>query len=461
MNGNDLVINLKGVLGSALQQLSPGPDPWEYYQKKYSAPVTGLNTSSFVPANVIDPKTDNIKASLYASSGLKKLATAWNSDNYTSPNDLFSGPYKIQSWSPDQRYVLTANPYYTALPPATGHPRPQTIQFVVLSEQGVTYIQDLKAASTYNSIDSANDFTPDNIPDLQQTKYQVVNVPGLEYEHLDFNVAPTYDGVPNPVADVRVRTALNYAINKSQYLTALFPAENPSVLSLSSFIPASSPWSINSQLPQNVYNPAKAMALLKAAGYATSLNGGGKHLVLDYDTTNKTSRIKSAGLLQRYFALVGVSLRVHILTSTGQNGLFSSWSNGGVLYHHSFQLAEFAYLSNPDPDESSLSFVPQEISSATNPNGGNYQNLNDPALTKLFLQGRASLDMAARMKIYAQVQKYFYQQMYSISLYTDPEIYLFKGTVGNAKANRTQSGPWWNAYQLWVDPTNSQKVITS
>jgi peptide/nickel transport system substrate-binding protein len=460
VNGSDLVINIKGVLGSALQQLNPGPDPWEYYQKKYSAPVTGLDMNSFVPANVIDPKTDNIKASLYASSGLKKLATTWNSDNYTSPNDLFDGPYKIQSWSPDQRYVFAANPYYTALPAAPGHPRPAIIQEVVLSETGTTYIQDLKAASTYSEIDSANDFTPDNITDLQQTKYQVANVPGLEYEHLDFNVAPTYNGAPNPVADVRVRTALNYAINKFEYLKALSPAENPQVLSLASLIPASSPWSINSQLPQNPYSPAKAMALLKAAGYATSLNGSGKHLVLDYATTSKASRIKSAGLLQRYFALVGVSLKVHILNATGSNGLFSSWSDGGVLEHHSFQLAEFAYLENPDPDEGSLNYLPAQISTAANPNGVNYQNVNDATLTKLWLQGRNSLDMAARMKTYAQVQKYFYQQMFSISLFTDPEIYLFKGTVGNAKADRTQNGPWWNAFQMWVDPTNSQKIIT-
>jgi peptide/nickel transport system substrate-binding protein len=460
MNGNDLVISLKGVLGSALQQLNPGPLPWEYYEKKYSAPVTGLDVNSFVPANVIDPKTDNIKASVYTSSGLKKLAVAWNSDNYTSPSDLFNGPYKVQSWSPDQRYVLTANPYYTALPPASGHPRPQTIQQIVLSEEGSTYVQDLQAASTYSEIDTATDFTPDNVPDLQQTKYQVISVPGLSYEHLDFNVAPTYNGKPNPVADVRVRTALNYAINKFLYLKVEFPTLNPQQLALASFIPASSPWSINSQLPQNPYNPAKAMALLKAAGYATSLSGSGNHLVLDFDTTSKAARIQSAGLLQRFFNSVGVSLKVHILSATGQNGLFSSWANGGVLFHHSYQLAEFAFGTNPDPDEASLNFLPEQISSASNPNGVNYYNLNDKTLTNLFLQGRGTLDQATRMKIYAQVQKYFYQQMFSISLYTNPEIYLFKGTIGNAKAARTQSGPWWNAFQWWYDPTNSQKVIT-
>jgi len=38
----------------------------------------------------------------------------------------------------------------------------------VLSKDGPTYVQDLKAGSTYNTIDSAPDFTPDNYSDLKQ-----------------------------------------------------------------------------------------------------------------------------------------------------------------------------------------------------------------------------------------------------------------------------------------------------
>jgi ABC-type transport system substrate-binding protein len=132
-----------------------------------------------------------------------------------------------------------------------------------------------------------------------------------------------------------------------------------------------------------------------------------------------------------------------------------------VLQHHTFQLAEFAFSTNPDPDEGSLNFLPSQISTASNPNGVNYYNINDPTLTKLFLEGRQTLDQAKRMATYAQVQKYFYQQMYSVSLYTNPQIYLYKGTIGNAKAARTQVGPWWNAFQWWYDPTNSQKALVS
>ncbi len=460
-SGNDMVMTLNGVLGSALQQLLPIPNPWEYYQKKYGATVTGIDMNSFNRAKEIDPKTDLIPAALDKSTGLQKLVTAYDSDNYISPSDIWDGPYKLQTWSADQRYVLVPNTYYTALPADSKHPRPAVIQQVVLSKDGPTYVQALKAASTYSTIDSATDFDPDNISDLQSTKYHVVAQPGLSYELLDFMVGPTFNGKPNPLADVRVRQALNYAINKDLYIQALFPGFDLKTLQLASYIPASSPWSINSQLSQNDYNPAKARALLQAAGYATTLGTGGNHLNLDFVTTKKTSRIKGSQIFQRFFNQVGIGIRIRYANAGGQNGLFSSCNDGGIQDRHTFQISLHGYGTNPDPDEGSLTNIPSQITTAANPTGANVDNLNDPKLTNLYTAGRSTLDNAKRHAIYAQVQKYYWQQMYNISLFTNPIITLYKGTVGNAKPNLAQSGPWWNAYQYFYDPTNSQKPLLS
>ena len=457
-SGNDLVVTFKGVLGSALQQTDISPQPWEYMQKKYSAAVSGLDMSSFNRAKEIDAKTGVITAALDSSSGLKKFATAYNADNYNSPSDLFNGPYKLQTWSADQRYVLVANPNYNLLPADANHPRPAKIQQIVLSEEGATYIQDLKAGSTYQTIDSATDFSPDNISDLRQTKYQVSVIPGLVYELLDLMVGPTFNGHPNPLADIRVRQALNYSIDKFAYLKALYPAFDPKQLATASLLPSSNSWSINSQLPANAYDPAKAMALLKAAGYATTLGTGGNHLNLDFVTTKKVSRIKGAQIFQRFFNQVGIGIRIRYANATGQNGLFSAWADGGIQYHHTFQISLHGYGTNPDPDESSLNSLPNQISSASNPAGNNVDAVNDPKLTALWLAGRNTLDDAQRHKIYDQVQQYFYQQAYNISLFTAPEITLYKGTIGNAKANFTQGGPWWNSFEWFYDASNSQKA---
>jgi peptide/nickel transport system substrate-binding protein len=461
-SGNDLVMHLSGTVGSALQQLVPGPidGPVAYLQKKYGVTLPAGMLASWDYAKTATA-SGLIPASVEASSGLDKFAKAWINDNYNSPSDVFNGPYMLQSWSPDQRYVLVANPYYTALPAATGHPRPAKIQQIVLSEDGTVYVQDLKAATTYQTIDSATDFTPSQISDLKSTKYQVSVVPELGYELLDLMVGPTDEGKANPLHDVRVRQALDDAINKDLYITALFPGFQPKQLELASLLPGSSPWSVNSQLPQNDYNPAKAMSLLKAAGYATQLGGSGNHLNLNFVTTTRSDRLKSSQILQRFWNQVGVSIRISYAKAAGQNGLFSPWTDGGIMAHHDFQIAEHGFTENVDPDEGSLNWLPDQITTASNPNGVNEDDVNDPHLTSLWLQGRTSLDNAKRHAIYNEVQKYVWQQMYNISLYTTPGITLYKGTVGNAKPNFTQYGPWWNGFQLWYDPTNSQKILAS
>ncbi len=62
------------------------------------------------------------------------------------------------------------------------------------------------------------------------------------------------------------------------------------------------------------------------------------------------------------------------------------------------------------------------------------------------------------MSIYGQVQQYFYDQMYNISLYTVPSIVAVKGTGRQLQADHPlQAGPQWNAFQWFYDPTNSQK----
>jgi ABC-type transport system substrate-binding protein len=464
MSGNELVLHLRGVLGSALQQLNylTSPTPTAYMQKKYGVTLSPSLLRTWDYAKEIDAKTGLIPESVYESSGLKKFTQAWLQDHYTSPSDLFDGPYKVETWSPDQRYVLVANPFYNLLPPDPNHPRPQRIQFVVLSEDGSTYVQDIKAGSTYNGIDKAEDFTIDNVPDLKSTKYNTIVEPALQYELLDLMSGPTYNGQPNPLHDLRVRQAVQDAIDKVAYTRYLFGNAVGDTfarsMALNSFIPSSSPWSYDKSLP-NAYNPAKARALLANAGYATTLGTGSNHLTLDFVTTTKTSRIKGAQLLQRFLNQVGISLRIRYAPAHGVNALFGTWQDGGIETRHTFQIALHGFQTNPDPDEAYLNYAPDQISSASNPNGANANYVDDPKLDKLFIAGRNTLDDAARHRIYDLAQAYFYNQAYAISLYTNPNVLVSKGTVGNFKPNSTQTGHEWNTFQWWYDSSNSQKPL--
>src|SRR5207302_37118 len=94
--------------------------------------------------------------------------------------------------------------------------------------------------------------------------YQLAVIPGLTIEHLELNES----GV---LKDIRLRQALQYAIDKVAFIHALFPQlKNATSILEHSVLPVvDAPW-YDKQLPLSAYNPARARALLQAAGYATS-----------------------------------------------------------------------------------------------------------------------------------------------------------------------------------------------
>jgi peptide/nickel transport system substrate-binding protein len=54
----------------------------------------------------------------YGTTDIGTIAKRAFTDSYNDPQDVWSGPYKLQSWSNGQAIVLVPNPYYSARPPA-------------------------------------------------------------------------------------------------------------------------------------------------------------------------------------------------------------------------------------------------------------------------------------------------------------------------------------------------------
>jgi peptide/nickel transport system substrate-binding protein len=76
-----------------------------------------------------------------------------------------------------------------------------------------------------------------------------------------------FQNKPSPVADVRVRQALNYAVDKEKYVSTIMrglvkPASQPAASTVNGFDPDIKPYP---------YDPAKARALLSAAGHGSGL----------------------------------------------------------------------------------------------------------------------------------------------------------------------------------------------
>ncbi len=231
---------------------------------------------------------------------------------------------------------------------------------------------------------------------------QVLSVPfGVEWLVLDVK-----HGRAPALRDVRVRQAINYAINRAAIAKALFGATG---VPKSAWVPAD----VNTGM-DNYYNydPAKAKALLAAAGYAHGF------------TMNALTQ-------GSYFGDFGdplVSAVAQNLQAVGIHLNITSYSTDPVYASHVFAFqAPVSNLVQILADTPTLYDVYLAPTAPVNFYG------NDPQLVHLYEQGAASSNPFPYWK---QMWQRFTTQAYAVPLVVNPTLYyVSKGIGGLAVSN--------------------------
>lgn len=162
-------------------------------------------------------------------------------------NPVGTGPFILQEWKVGERIVLRKNPNYWQ----KGKPYLDSIIFQVIPDDvsRVTAVRSGSAHIMFNPPPVMADV-------LKKDKSLNVNVrPGMRVIYIGINL------LSDKFKDVRVRQALNYAIDKQKLCEVImrgyaFPSDSP----LSPLVPGYFPVGVYE------YNPEKAKQLLKEAG---------------------------------------------------------------------------------------------------------------------------------------------------------------------------------------------------
>jgi len=377
----------------------------------------------------------------YHTSNIHALALAYRRDPYDSPSDVFSGPYRVAEVAPGQRLTLTPNPYFTALRAAGTRPE---LRYAVLSYDESALAQDLRARDA--GVDLALGLGPATLPGLRGLPgLRVTTCPSLAVEHLELNQATP------ALKSLGVRQALQLAIDKRALVRALFPASsNPTRFVATSLIPSSSPYH-DSSIGVSPYSPAGARRLLAAAGYATTLNGAGRHVALSLVTTNDPTRQREADLIARDWAAIGVRAKPRFVSASpsDQGGLYAPFDRGGALATRSFDVALFDLRLGPDPATVAALFDPGRIPTPLSRGAArrNYTGIDDEALASLPERAQASLDFASHQRGYARVQREVNTLLPYIVLYERPQIVVDDGHVGNLRPVPQDAADLWNVWE--------------
>ena len=170
----------------------------------------------------------------------------------TNPG-LYDGPYRITEVAPGSHIVFERNPFWwgeaALFPPHRG---------VDGREHGGARGQSARPA--IDMVAGELGFPLDEALAFEQRhgeEFRVIYKPGLIYEHIDLNL-----DIPI-LADLRVRQALLFAIDRKAISEELFAGRDPVA---DSFVPPLD-WIYTDEVPHYPYDPAQARALLEEAGW--------------------------------------------------------------------------------------------------------------------------------------------------------------------------------------------------
>jgi len=330
----------------------------------------------------------------------------YGADNTFNRHPIGSGPFKFVSAEQDKDVVIERNDDYWA-----EKPKLERVRFAVIPDI-TTRALELRKGSADVAI---NALTSDMYRALKSDpNVRELQGEGTIVQYLAMNLR-------DPILkDVRVRQALAYAIDRRPLIQYLW---RDTVRPADSLLPPQQ-WAYNGEVTKYNYDPAKANAILDAAGYARQ-NGVRFHLAMKTSTEESTRLF--AAVLQQQLREVGVALDIRSFEFAT---FLADVQNGG------FQLYSLRLIGgNEDPDIfedffATASFTPRRF------NRGHYSN---PQLDELLAEGRKKTDQAKRKAIYDKVQQILANDLPFINLWYFDNVIVYTPRVQGLTLNPSGS----------------------
>lgn len=299
-----------------------------------------------------------------------------------------SGPYKFSQSIPNDRVIVTANTDYWGAPP----------KFEQITVRQIAEDATRMAALEAGEVDFATNVPVDAVDRLKKQGIQVTAVASNRMMFVRFNFA-----VDGPWKDVRVRQALNHAVDRAALSKALLSdlgvlAEAPLGHGVAYY---------KKGLPQYNYDPARAKQLLAEAGFP---NGFQSTLVTPTGRYMKDR--ESAEAVAGQLEAVGVKIQLQPMEwGTYLQEIFTDKATSGKKYPMSLMA-----WGNPPMDPE---FGLRGFNVGQPWNVGFYQQDEVEALSK---EGLQTFDTSKLNEIYGKIQEIIWRDAPWIFMYELPNI---------------------------------------
>ena len=332
-----------------------------------------------------------------------------------------TGPFLFVAWEEGQALVLKKNPDYFETD-STGERLPYLdgIKVTFLDNKATEFLEfQQKRLEFINDIDpSFKDEVITKSGELRsqwKDKIVLVKHPFLATEYLGILQDTTKEVVKNSVLrDVRVRQAINYGFDRRKMM--LYIRNSIGIPAESGFVPAGFPSFDSTRVKGYHYDPAKALELLKEAGYP---NGAGMESI-------KLLTVPIYGDLASYIAnelrQIGINIDVEILQ---KSLLLEQTAKSEALFFRGSWIADY-----PDAENFLSVFY------GKNPAPPNYTRYQNPKYNLLYEKALAEKNDSLRGIIYREADQLMIRDAPVVPLWYDMVIRLVqpyvKGFVPNS-----------------------------
>lgn len=302
-----------------------------------------------------------------------------NTDDFNTKRPVGTGPYTFVEWVNGDHVTLKANPNYWNSPAKIE----QFIYKVVPNNTVVA--QQLKTGEVDIAV-----IDPSSLADMQKQPNVVVHSSdALAYTYIGYNLArPLFQ-------DKAVRQALTYALDRQAIVDKILFGQGSVV---NAPMPSSS-WAYDPSVAKLYpYDPAKAKALLQAAGWTPGSDGilqknGQKLAFTSIFSSNSTPVTQLMTVAQQQWKVIGVSATLKPMDFDALLNVINKTRD--------FDTATLGWSLGLDPDQTSI-WSSDQIKS-----GFNYISYKNPAIDKLLQQGTSLVgcNQDQRHAIYNQFQQ--------------------------------------------------------
>ncbi len=287
-------------------------------------------------------------------------------------NPSGTGAFKFVEWRSNEAVVIEANPDYW-----DGAPELQAVVF-----RPITDANTRTAEMLAGGIDLMVEVPPVSLSEFQGDAFTIHEQAG---PHVWFLILNAKEG---PFADVRIRRAANYAINKEAIVNDVL--EGTAAVAAGPTPPAFA-WAYNENLAPYPYDPDKARSLIAEAG----AEGAELTFFVTEGGSGMLDPVAMGTAIQADLEAVGFEVAIE----TYEWNTFLGEVNPGL--EGKADMAEMAWMTN-DPD--TLPFLALRTEAWPEKGGFNSGYYSNPEVDKLLEAARVSTDQSERARLYQEMQ---------------------------------------------------------